>query len=263
MSSYISERIKQSVEQNEVDPLIQYAKDFLILQIRFAQKIAAVSDQALEDVLIDYTMLRTLFNLRVSHDTPNPLWDAFIEGLRPSDTPEEWTYDFYLQRLAVRTTSVDNRKFFGCFSYVYPWRGTRKLRLHFENREISEHGPLSKARMTVRKSEVSTMFRYIQANHPDVETVRGGSWLYNIPAYLRLFPPDYVKTVKPVGYETTFWALWGQFIARRGSIRQSTASQFLDCLSKQKTVDGCLQCFPYQVLRPECPIETFYDFYSL
>ena len=251
------------VEQNEVDPLIQYAKDFLILQIRFAQKIAEVSDQALEDVLIDYTMLRTLFNLRVSHDTPNPLWDAFIEGLRPSDTPEEWTYDFYFQRLAVQTTPVDNRKFFGCFSYVYPWRGTRKLRLHFENRETSEHGTLSKARMTVRKSEVSAMFRHIQANHPDVETVRGGSWLYNIPAYLRLFPPDYVKTAKPVGYETTFWALWGQFIARKGSIRQPTASRFLECLSKQKTVDGCLQCFPYQVLRPECSVETFYDFYSL
>ena len=148
---------------NEVDPLIQYAKDFLILQIRFAQKIAEVSDQALEDVLIDYTMLRTLFNLRVSH----------------------------------------------------------------------------------------------------VATVRGGSWLYNIPTYLRLFPPDYVKTAKPVGYETMFWALWGQFIGRKGSIRQSTASQFLDCLSRQKTVDGCLQCFPYQVLRPECSVETFYDFYSL
>ena len=106
------------------------------------------------------------------------------------------------------------------------------------------------------------MFRYIQANHPDVETVRGGSWLYNIPAYLRLFPPDYVKTAKPVGHETTFWALWGQFVARHGSVRQPAASQFLACLKTQKTVEGCLQCFPYQVLRPECSIETFYDFYN-
>jgi hypothetical protein len=242
---------------------MQYAKDFLILQIRFAQKIAGVSHQALEDVLIDHTMLRNLFNLRVSHDIPNPLWDVFIKGISTSDTPEDWAYNFYLQRMDVKPVSSDDRQFFGCFSYVYPWRDTRKLRLHFENRESSEHGALSKDRVSLRKSELSSMFRHIQAKHPDVETVRGGSWLYNIRAYLRLFPPDYVKTAKPVGYETEFWALWGQFIARNGSIRQPAATQFLACLDNQKTVEGCLRCFPYQVLRPECSIETFYNFYSL
>ena len=243
--------------------MIRYAKEFLTLQVKFAEKIAEVSNQALKDVMIDYTMLRNLFNLRVSHEIPNPLWDAFIEGLGTSDVPEDWTYNFYLQRMDAEPTSPDDRQFFGCFSYVYPWRNTRKLRLHFENRETSEHGVLSKDRMSVRQSELLLMFRHIQANHPDVETVRGGSWLYNIPAYLRLFPPDYVKTAKPVGYETEFWALWGQFIARNGSIRQPAVTQFLECLNKQRTVDGCLQCFPYQVLRPECPIETFYDFYNL
>ena len=242
--------------------MIQYAKEFLILQVRFAQKIAEVSDQALENVLMDHTMLRNLFNLRVSHDIPNLIWDEFIEGLCASDNPEDWTYNFYLQHMAAEPDTSDERRFFGCFSYVYPWRGTKKLRLHFENRETSDHGTLSKQRITLRKSELSAMFRYIQANHSDVETVRGGSWLYNIPAYLRLFPPDYVKTANPVGYETTFWALWGQFVARHGSVRQPAAAQFLACLKTQKTVEGCLQCFPYQVLRPECSIEIFYDFYN-
>lgn len=245
--------------------MIQYAQEFLTLQIRFAQKIAEVSHQALADVLIDYTMLRNLFNLRVSHDIPNPLWDEFIKGLGTSGNLEDWTYDFYLQRTAVEQDLSDERQFFGCFSYVYPWRNTKKLRLHFENRETSEHGALSKARMTLRKSELSEIFRYIQANHPDVETVRGGSWLYNIPAYIRLFPSDYIKTAIPIGHEheTGFWALWGQFIGRNGSIRQPAATQFLECLSKQKTVEDCLQCFPFQVLRPECPIEKFYTFYNL
>ena len=81
--------------------MIQYAKEFLTLQVRFAQKIAEVSDQALENVLIDHTMLRNLFNLRVSHDIPNPLWDEFIKGLCASDNPEDWTYNFYLQRMAA------------------------------------------------------------------------------------------------------------------------------------------------------------------
>ncbi len=243
--------------------MIQYAKEFLTLQVRFAQKIAEVSDQALENVLMDHTMLRNLFNLRVSHDIRNPHWDEFIQGLCTSDNPEDWTYNFYLQRMAAKPDASDDRRFFGCFSYVYPWRGTRKLRLHFENRETSEHGTLSKERMATRKAELLAMFQYIQANHSDVETVRGGSWLYNIAAYRRLFPPDYVKTAKPVDYETMFWALWGQFVARNGSIREPAASQFLECLGKQQTVEDCLQCFPYQVLRPECSIEIFYDFYNL
>ena len=243
--------------------MIQYAKEFLTLQVKFAQKIVEVSNQALADVLIDYTILRTLFDLRVSHDTPNPLWNEFIQGFCISDNPEDWTYKFYRQRMTVNPDVSDDRRFFGCFSYVYPWRGTEKLRLHFENRETSDHGTLSTERMAIRKSELSVMFRYVQANHPNVETVRGGSWLYNITAYLRLFPPDYVETAKPVGYETTFWALWGQFVARHGSVRQLAAAQFLACLKAQKTVEGCLQCFPYQVLRPECSIEIFYDFYNL
>ena len=117
--------------------------------------------------------------------------------------------------------------------------------------------------MPTRKAELSAMFRHIKENHPDVETVRGGSWLYNISAYRRLFPLDYVRTAKPVGYETGFWALWGQFIARDGSLRQPGAGQFLECLDKQKTVEDCLKCFPYQVLRPECDIQVFYDFYDL
>ena len=73
--------------------MIQYAKEFLVLQVRFAQKIAEVSNQALADALIDYTILRTLFNLRVSHDIPNPLWDEFIDGFCTSDNPEDWTCD--------------------------------------------------------------------------------------------------------------------------------------------------------------------------
>ena len=243
--------------------MIQYAKEFLTLQVRFAQKIAEVSNQTLKDVMIDYTMLRNLFNLRVSHDLPNPLWDEFIEGFCRSDNPEDWTYNFYLQHKDVEPDAFDDRQFFGCFSYVYPWRNTQKLRLHFENRETSDLGALSKERMALRKSELLAMFQHIQANHPDVEMVRGGSWLYNIPAYLRLFPPDYVKTAKPVGYETEFWALWGQFVGRNGSIRQPTASQFLECLDQQKTLEDCLQCFPYQVLRPESSIQTFYNFYNL
>ena len=242
---------------------MQYAIGFIALQVKFAQKIAEVSNQALTDVLIDYTMLRNLFNLRVSHDLVNPLWEEFLQGLREHQNPENWAYEFYLRRANAESHASDERNFYGCFSYVYPWRGGRTLRLHFENRDTSGGGTLSPARMEGRKAELKAMFRHIRDAHPDVATVRGGSWLYNIEAYRRLFPPDYVKMAKPAGYETGYWALWGQFVARDGRPREPITTQFLDCLDKQETVDGCLRCFPYQVLRPESPIKVFYDFYEI
>ena len=241
--------------------MIQYAKEFLILQVRFAQKIAKVSNQALEDVLIDYTMLRNLFNLRVSRDIPNPLWNAFVKGLGTPDNPEDWTYTFYLQRITAASDTSDDRKFFGCFSYVYPWRGTKKLRLHFENRETSEYGALSKARMTRRKSELTEMFRYIQAEHPDVETVRGGSWLYNISAYLRLFPPDYVKTAKPVGYETQFWALWGTIllVATDPSENPPLRNSW-NALTNRKQLMPVFNAFHTKCSGPSVPLRSFIIF---
>ena len=190
--------------------MIRYAKGFLTLQVKFAEKIAEVSNQALKDVMIDYTMLRNLFNLRVSHEIPNPLWDAFIEGLGTSDVPEDWIYDFYLQRMDAKPTAQTIGNSLGVSPTSTRGATRRKLRLHFENRETSEYGDLKQRKNDrPRVRSMSAMFRHIQANHPDVETVRGGSWLYNIPAYLRLFPPDYVKTAKPVGYETDVLGIMG------------------------------------------------------
>ena len=122
--------------------MIQYAKEFLILQVRFAQKIAEVSDQTLENVLIDHTMLRNLFNLRVSHDIPNPLWDEFIKGFCASDNLEDWTYNFYLQRMAAEPDASDERPIFWVFLLCLPVAAAKKTSASLENRETSDHGDI-------------------------------------------------------------------------------------------------------------------------
>ena len=45
--------------------------------------------------------------------------------------------------------------------------------------------------------------------------MRGGSWLYNIDAYRRLFPPEYLASTKPVGYELAVLGTLGSISARR------------------------------------------------
>jgi hypothetical protein len=41
------------------------------------------------------------------------------------------------------------------------------------------------------------------------------------------------------------------------------ARQFLACLERQTSLEACLSCFPYDVLRLESSIGMFYEYYDL
>jgi hypothetical protein len=242
----------------------QYPRAFIALQITFARKIAEILEQPLTAVLIDYTLLRQIFYLRVSHKLANPLWDEFLHGLDTHDDPVEWAYQFHLRRAnASPEQSSHQPQHFGCFSYAYPWHATPCLYLHFESRDRSGFGALSKRRMAARKAELADLFHHAKTSHPDAKTVRSNSWLYNIEAYCRLFPPDFLATAKPISHEPGFWTTWGQFIHRQGQLNELMAKQFLECLREQTTVEGCLRCFPYPRLTLVSPIQHFYEFYGV
>lgn len=259
----------------------RYSKDVLSLQLKFAEKIAQVSGQPFEYVLFEHTMLAANI-LRIDADT-DPAWQEYLHGLSQCHNRDEWTYEFYLQMERMATSSDSRVMYFGCFYYYYPWRDTRDIQLHFRNRETSGEAPLSRLRAPIRRGELKQMFQHVRTHHPDAERVRGGSWLYNIEAYRRLFPPAYISTARPADYETSRWAsLWnrsldrnslfqwptytamcGQFLDRNRDTRKVPVQEFLSCLEQQATIEGCLSCFPYQVLIPRCPIDVFYNFYGI
>ena len=93
--------------------------------------------------------------------------------------------------------------------------------------------------------------------------MRGSSWLYKVDAYRRLFPPEYTGALSPAGYEFQFLALWGQFLDREYSLRQPTARDFLSRIAVGRTLEELKACFPYEVLRTECSVRHFYDYYSI
>lgn len=117
--------------------------------------------------------------------------------------------------------------------------------------------------MHVRIAELTDMFRHIKAHLPEVETVVGGSWLYNIDAYRRLFPTRFLETARTQPSEPGFWATWGQFLRGNGQLDEEKAESFLNCLEQQTTLDGCLCCFPLAILRLESPISVFYKYYGI
>ena len=71
------------------------------------------------------------------------------------------------------------------------------------------------------------MFRHLRDEHPAPHTVVGGSWLYNIDAYRRLFPPEYLATAKIGDAEYQFLAQWGQFLDCHGHLKAPVAQAFL------------------------------------
>lgn len=243
-----------------------YTKVFLGFQLQFAKHIAKLRNVSLVQVISDHTNIsRTLHLGDQPFGDTNVVWQEYLKGLDEAESSEDWTYAFYVRQEEEKPKDIEDHSAFGCFRYAYPFRGKPTVRIHFQNHEISSVGALSKVRMGTRKIELRKMFAEIKAKHPDAETVRGGSWLYNIDAYKRLYPKAYVESasVADTYEELTFLSLWGQFFDRSWQLRPQQAEPFLVCLEEQDTVAGCYRCFPFQVLRPEYDIQAFYEFYGV
>ncbi len=230
-------------------------REFFDLQYRFATAVAAVTGVPIEDALLDYTSFYLRFGLPRPIDAAHPGWRAYLLGLRQADDPLAWTWEFARARSRPGTD-----EHYGCFAYHLAEPGV--VHLHFTNRDPSGAGPLSRSRLPARREELRAMFRAIAERHPDATTVRGGSWLYNLPPYAALFPPAYVQTAQPAA---RFQAadLWGQFLDRHERVRREVAEDFLAGIARQRTLDGLVACFRYQVLAVECGIEHFYAFYGI
>jgi hypothetical protein len=93
--------------------------------------------------------------------------------------------------------------------------------------------------------------------------VAGASWLYNIEAYRRLFPPPYLATARVVGDRFQRMPLWGQFLDHRGDLKPAIVREFRERLAHLQTIDGLGRCFPFQVRALEAPVRAFYDFHGV
>jgi hypothetical protein len=238
---------------------VKFPPQFFELSLRFAERAAEVTGVDFATSLLQYTHLYMRLRLGRSFDPANPLWQAYIAGLEQAEDPVMWTYQFYLQQ---REETPPPTEFpFGCFSYAV-WTDNR-VRIHFTNADTPPHRPLSKERMAVRLAELRQMFMEIQAKVPQATNVVGGSWLYNLEAYRRLFPPEFVASAYRGEGELPYLALWGQFLTWDGAIKAELAQAFVDCLPKKKTFAELEACFPFPVLRVECAVGAFYDFYQI
>jgi hypothetical protein len=237
-----------------------YTKAFFDLQWQFADKVTAISELPLTRVLFEYTNLYIRFGCGRDFQPAHPIWQAYLAGLQDTDDMREWTYCFYLTRdEAMAAPPVVAT--FGCFAYAL-LPGDR-IRLHFHNTATEGHSSLGVACLGQRRADLAALFAHVQRTLPEHTHVVGVSWLYNLEAYCRLFPISYIATARVLRNRFRSMPLWGQFLDRHGGLKEQMARPFLACLEQQTCVERLHECFPFQVLTVEAPVQEFYDFYGL
>lgn len=233
---------------------MRLSSGFFDLNLRFARKVAEVSGIPLEGALLGYTHCYVRFTNLRDFAMDNPVWQAYLAGLRDAADPLEWTYAFYLEQDARAPSRLRGPQF-GCFSYSRLPDG--QVRLHFHNAEPGDEHPLGDSRLAQRREELAALVAHVREHAPDATRVAGGSWLYNLEAYRRLFPPAFLASARPGEGDFQFMTLWGQFLDRRGGVRPGPAAQFLERLEQAKTLAEARASSPLRVLYLEAGLEVF------
>ena len=241
-------------------------RDYFDLQLRFAQAISEIGSLALTETVTQYTNFHRRFGLgRIGDGPESPAWRRYVDHLRGLETHDQrvqWTQTFFLESPQER--SLPNRHHFGCFA-CDPLYEEGFIRIHFTNEDQNDGaGPLHRGKIERRKRELREMFRFVQATYPAAQSVRGGSWLYNIQAYQRLFPRAYSdsRVIATTGLRFDGNSSWGQFLDYREQIKPELRDVFLQNL-KSLDMTQLWHAFPLPTLRTEAPIEVFYAFYDL
>jgi hypothetical protein len=237
-----------------------YCRAFFDLQLAFAEKVSALNDIPLEETLLHFTNLYIRLGLGRDFDAAHPTWQRYIEGLGHNGDAGAWTYRYLIEHAPeVRPPSVLASS--GCFSYAMD--GAQTLRMHFRNTDPLDYAPLSEARRAQRHEELQELFRRAHRELPFATRVVGVSWLYNLKAYRRCYPPAYVASAHDVPPRYSNMPLWGQFLNRHGALRERAAQAFLEGLAAAGRFEELAGCFPLQALAVEAPIDTFYAYYAV
>jgi hypothetical protein len=238
-----------------------YSEQFFNLQIHFARKVAQLSGVPITQALLEYTNLYVRFGLGRDFNAEDPVWQQYLVGAKGRvDDLERWTHGFYQSRLPERAPPLVVSSA-GCFSYAR--LSTGDIRLHFHNADDASRSPLAPDRIDRRIEELRALFSLAKAQEGLLPRVCGASWLYNLPAYRRLFPPRYIASATPTAPKFQNMPLWGQFVARRGGVRKDIADEFERQLAGVTRIAELVQCFPLPVLKLEAPAVVFYEHFAV
>lgn len=242
--------------------------DYFEVQLMLARRMAELTGAPLGEMVLRHTNLHRRLGLGVwrNDDPPADGWAPYVaklEALGDLAAQVGWTVEAY--RWAPDEILPHPGQFgFGCFAYEAR-NADGVVRIHFNNRDTDDAGgPLASAKIGRRQDELARLFTHAAKAVPPETTVRGGSWLYHIEAYRRLFPPAYADSrgpyTRPIFLRGT--AVWGQVIDAHERIRPAVRDTVVANLARLNPESPYL-AFPFQMLAVEAPLSAFLEFYGL
>jgi hypothetical protein len=248
------------------DPELPF--EYFSLQFAFAKRAVDISGIPLEQALMEFTSFwRRVHNPLVlktnktewSFNPATLQWRELCDRMH-NEPADGIAYDLYLKN---DNSTEAGKQYFGCFRYDFipNLNDDGVIKIHFKNRDRSVEGPLSRERQEARRQDLKSMFVSIRKNHPEAKTVEGGSWLYNLKSYQRLFPETFTSNMKieDIPFPRSS-GIWGQFINSDGQINEKMKYAFLHKTDAAKSAKELLQCFEFRILFPRTGIGDFYSY---
>ena len=132
----------------------------------------------------------------------------------------------------------------------------RCVRLHFYGERSPDGHPLAQEQLPERQREFRDLIRRAALEHPDAAWLRGGSWLYSVEAYRRIFPAAFIAGLGPSEHDLQFLACWGQLLDGAWRTRTDVASRLLQAVEIASTTDELEAAFPYPMQRSRVPFSS-------
>ncbi|MFT4266067.1 MAG: hypothetical protein QM586_02400 [Xenophilus sp.] len=151
---------------------------------------------------------------------------------------------------------------FGCFSYDPP-DAQGAMRIHFMPPEGVPASPLAATGMDARRAELRALFAHVRRCERRALCVRGLSWLYNLDAYRRLFPPAYCASIRAPGFSPRLngTSTWGQVLDWRQQVKPRVRDAVLVNLAGLRP-SAPWEVFPFRALMATCSIDRFHDWFA-
>ncbi|WP_293679299.1 hypothetical protein [uncultured Phenylobacterium sp.] len=236
-------------------------------QLRLARRMVELTGAPLAETALNFTNLSRRFGLgsgeAAAASEPWLTYAVRLEGLDDLSDQVALTQATWLGR-PQEPWPQPGQVSFGCFAHEPPDEAGA-VKIHFYNRDTDESGgPLAAMKAHRRRGELAAMVAHIRETYPEARAIRGASWLYNLEAYRRLFPPGYVATREAFRGRPhlTGTSHWGQLIDSREAIRPDVRDAFVANLETLDPETPWL-AFPFRALIVSASLETFESFYGL
>lgn len=244
---------------------VERLHDWFALQLHFVEELVSRTGLPLHTAVTFHTNLHRRFGFgRPAQDGWSPEWNDFVRqlaALRTRAERIECTKAFANERMVGWAGTAQRQ--FGCFSFEPPKEGV--IRLHFSPNDTQDGvGPLARSKSSRRVDELADMFVFIRQQHgAGAKYVQGGSWLYNLDAYKRLFPPAYIASLqihtRPTGFAGGSW--WGQFVDHRENVVGDRVATFSENLRHLNPAE-VWRVFPLPAMTARTDIDVFHQHYG-